>query len=371
MPTSEPSKRVLVIDDEDVILLSCRRILEKDGFNVETFDSGRLGVERAQAFAPQVVLVDLKMPEMDGFEVIAKMRALNPDIVIAVITGYATIGTAVEAMRAGAFDFLPKPFTPDELRLFANRCFEHWRLVMDAKESRRAKAEFERHLITFVSHQLKSPIVAVKQYLDVLLVDSTINLPETVREWMTRSRVRLAEMLAMIDDWLTFAKIEQGTLAQSAVTSDLRAIVAQVVQAVSGQAQSAGVTVTVQDMPNLPAVCGDSVALGVVVQNLVTNGIKYNRPQGRVIIRTERQESLAMLSVADTGIGIAEDDLPFLFTEFFRVKASETRNISGTGLGLAICKRIVSELHGTIEVTSKLGQGTTFVVRLPLAPPCG
>ena len=368
MPISEAPRRVLIIDDEDVILLSCRRILEKDGYSVETFQNGLVGIERVAEFRPQVVLVDLKMPEIDGFEVIARVRAIDPDIVMVVITGYATIGTAVEAMRAGAFDFLPKPFTPDELRVFVGRCFEHWRLIMDAKESRRAKTEFERHLITFVSHQLKSPIVAVKQYLDVLLANSTEPLSDKVREWMTRSRVRLAEMLAMIEDWLTLAKIEHGTLSQCAVTSDLRAVVTQVMQAVSAQAQNAAVTISFHDMPGLPAVCGDSVALGLVVQNLVTNAIKYNRSGGRVVIRLEREDAMARINVSDTGIGISEDNLPFLFTEFFRVKSPETRDIVGTGLGLAICKRIVSELHGSIEAASKLGQGSTFVVRVPIAP---
>ena len=113
--------RVFVIDDDDIMLLSCRRILEKAGYQVETFSSGLEGIRRIKDVRPELLLVDLKMPELDGLQVIERVRAVDPDVVIAVITGYATIATAVDAMKAGAYDFLPKPFTPDELRLIVNR----------------------------------------------------------------------------------------------------------------------------------------------------------------------------------------------------------------------------------------------------------
>ena len=106
---------------------------------------------------PPLLVVDIKMPELNGFEVIKIVRKVDPDVVIVVITGYATIETAVDAMKMGAYDFLPKPFTPSELRMIIDRGFERWRLTKEAKRLRKEKEEVERKFVTLVSHQLKGP----------------------------------------------------------------------------------------------------------------------------------------------------------------------------------------------------------------------
>jgi signal transduction histidine kinase len=359
--------RVFVIDDDDIMLLSCRRILEKAGYQVETFSSGLEGIKRIQQVRPELLLVDLKMPELDGLQVIERVRAVDSDVVIAVITGYATISTAVDAMKAGAYDFLPKPFTPDELRLIVNRGHERWRLAMESRRLRREKEEAERRFITFVSHQLKSPLVAAKQYLDVLLYTSKSEMTPKTEEWLLRAQARLDEMLSLIHDWLELARIERGTPCEPGVASELEPVIAQVLDAAGPQAQSAGVTLCADIDASAGAVRGDRVSLGTIVSNLVSNAIKYNRVGGRVTVRSARDGQMAVVEVSDTGFGIPDEALPELFREFYRVKNDRTRDIPGTGLGLAICKRIVADLGGTIGVTSKKDEGTTFVVRLPVS----
>ena len=365
--------RVFVIDDDDIMLLSCRRILEKAGYQVETFSSGLDGIRRIEEVRPELLLVDLKMPELDGLQVIERARSVDPDVVIAVITGYATISTAVDAMKAGAYDFLPKPFTPDELRLIVNRGHERWRLAMESRRLRREKEEAERRFITFVSHQLKSPLVAAKQYLDVLLFTSKGDMTPKTQEWLTRAQARLDEMLNLIHDWLELARIERGTPCEPGVASDLGEVVTEVVDAAGPQAEAAGVTLGAEIASEVGAVRGDRVSLGTIVSNLVGNAIKYNRVGGRVDVRIARDGERAVLEVSDTGIGIPEESLPELFREFYRVKSERTRDIPGTGLGLAICKRLVTDLGGAIEAHSRTDEGTTFVVRLPIsaeAAPC-
>jgi len=365
--------RVFVIDDDDIMLLSCRRILEKAGYQVETFSSGLDGIRRIEEVRPELLLVDLKMPELDGLQVIERVRSVDPDVVIAVITGYATISTAVDAMKAGAYDFLPKPFTPDELRLIVNRGHERWRLAMESRRLRREKEEAERRFITFVSHQLKSPLVAAKQYLDVLLFTSKGDMTPKTQEWLTRAQARLDEMLNLIHDWLELARIERGTPCEPGVASDLGEVVTEVVDAAGPQAEAAGVTLGAEIASEVGAVRGDRVSLGTIVSNLVGNAIKYNRVGGRVNVRIARDGERAVLEVSDTGIGIPEESLPDLFREFYRVKSERTRDIPGTGLGLAICKRLVTDLGGAIEAHSRTDEGTTFVVRLPIsaeAAPC-
>jgi len=369
-PPAAPSevKRILVIDDDEVTLLMCRRILEKIGYEVETFDNGVQGIQRLREAPAQVLLVDLKMPQIDGLQVIEQVRGFDPSAIIVLITGYATIPAAVDAMKAGAYDFLPKPFTPEELRITVGRCFERWFLAAESEKLRRQKEELQRTFATFVSHQLKAPLGAVKQYLDVLLHTSSHPLPETALAWITRSQERLAEMLAIIEDWLTLARIESERLGDKDATADLCAIARKAVDAAQEQAQPAQVAVDAQIAPDAAAwVRGDAVALGNVAANLIGNAIKYNRPGGRVTVGVTRERDMAILTVSDTGLGIPQDCLPQLFTEFFRVKTDETHGIPGTGLGLAICKKIVEGLGGTIGVSSTFGAGSTFTVHLPAA----
>jgi len=366
-PTPTEPKHVIVIDDDHVMLLSLRRILEKAGYTVETFSSGQAGLDRLKDTRPQILLVDLKMPELDGFQVIERVRALDQEIVIVVITGYATIGTAVDAMKAGAYDFLPKPCTPDELRLIVGRCCERWKLSQESKRLRREKEEAARRFVAFVSHQLRTPLGVVMQYLDVLLFKSRHGLSAEARHWITRSKERLHEMQAIIEDWLTLTRIESGALADTDGRADLAEIAAQVMRIAAPQAESAGITMTSEFQPNLPHVAGDPVALSTVVENLVVNAIKYNRPGGLVAVSAAREGDRVVAKVRDTGIGIPKSCIPNLFSDFYRVRSPETQDIPGTGLGLAICKRIVTELKGDISVESCAGKATTFVVRLPIA----
>jgi signal transduction histidine kinase len=198
----------------------------------------------------------------------------------------------------------------------------------------------QRTFATFVSHQLKTRLVAVKQYLDVLLHTSAHPLPEIALTWIARSQERLAEMLAIIEDWLTLAKIEGEQLGDRLATTDLCVIARKTVNAVQEQAKSAQISVDLQNVPDEETwVHGDAVALGNVAVNLIGNAIKYNRPGGRVVVSVSRERDMTVLTVSDTGLGIPEECLPQLFTEFFRVKTDQTDRIPGTGLGLAISVR--------------------------------
>ena len=364
-----PPRRVFVIDDDPVMLLSCRRILEKDGYEVETYSSGVEGLRRLDEVRPELLLVDLKMPELDGLQVIERVRAIDPGIVIAVITGYATIATAIDALQAGAYDFLPKPFTPDELRLIVSRGHERWRLAAESARLRHEKEDAERRFVTFVSHQLKTPVVAAKQYLDVLLFTSTGDLAPQTRDWLTRAQARLDEMLGLIHDWLELARIGRGTLGEPGATCVLPSVVAEVVATLTAQAQAAGVTLHLEAAEPADAIRGDATSVATVLANLVSNGVKYNKVGGGVTVRTSRDGAFAVIDVIDTGIGIAAEALPRLFEEFYRVKTDQTRDIPGSGLGLAICQRLVTAIGGRIAIRSHPGEGTAVTVRVPIARP--
>lgn len=367
IPTAVEENVVFVIDDDEVIRLSCEQVLQKFGFKVETFGNGHQGIARLKQVHPPLLVVDIKMPELDGFEVIRIVRKIDPDVVIVVITGYATIETAVDAMKLGAYDFLPKPFTPNELRLTIERGLERWRLAQEAKLLRKQKLEGERKFVTLVSHQLKGPLGAVKQYLDVLMYRFRDQLPGETVEWISRSQTRIQDMIHLIQDWLMMAKLEQGALCDATLSSDLGRIVETVLEEHRQLPLAARIELTAEIDPELPPVSGDAVSLSMLVENLVSNAIKYNRPGGKVSVRVFGRDNWVFLVVRDTGLGIPDAFRPHLFEEFHRARTPETQSIPGTGLGLVICKRIVDELGGSIEVDSKEGEGSAFTVRLPMA----
>lgn len=357
---------VIVIDDDYAMRLSCRKILSKMGLPVETFEDGARGLEGVAALKPGMVVVDLKMPGISGIEVVSRVHEIDANIVIVVITGYATIDTAVEAMKCGAYDFLPKPFLPDELRLIVNRGLERRRLALESQRAEVERALLKRRFVTFVSHQLRAPLAAIHQYLDVLRhLEDSEDVVAKRREWLDRCLKRSEELQDLIADWLTLARVEGGSLFKERVKVDLSAIVLEISKTYQEMAAIATVSLEARLPAEPVCVWGDRNCMSVVFDNLITNAIKYNRPGGSVMVSGGWSDGEVWMAVADTGVGIPEKYRPFLFQEFFRVKDGGPSRTEGTGLGLHIVQRIISEMGGSIDVETQAGAGSTFRVRLP------
>jgi signal transduction histidine kinase len=359
-------QQVVVIDDDYAMRLSCQQALAKVGYGVEVFEDGARGLEGVATLKPGLVVVDLKMPGLSGMDVIARLHDVDPLITIIVITGYATIGTAVDAMKAGAYDFLPKPFSPEELRVIVRRGFEWRRLQMDSRRCELDRELMRRRFVTFVSHQLKTPLVAVHQYLDVLRrLGDTPDATTRRAEWLDRCLARTDEMQRLIEDWLTLARLEGGALTRRRIRLDLKEALPRILAGHEPLATEHGVALH-HDLPAAAyPIRGDPTCLGVLFDNLIANAIKYNRSGGCVRVTAEDPPGEIVVTVADTGVGIPPDALPFVFDEFYRARQPEGHRVEGTGLGLPICRRIVTEMGGTIHVESAEGKGSTFRVRLP------
>jgi signal transduction histidine kinase len=356
---------ILVIDDDYAMRLSCRKILEKAGFHVETYEDGARGLEAVTVLKPGLIVVDLKMPGISGTQVVERVHEIDPEIIVVVITGYATIGTAVEAMKCGAYDFLPKPFSPDELRLIVHRGLERRRLSLESRRSELEREILKRRFITFVSHQLQTPLAAIHQYIGVLKeLEDTEGAAARRREWFDRCLARIAETQSLIRDWLTIGKADCQALAKERVAVDLKPVISAVLDSYSELAAAEKVSLEAR-LPEEPCpVRGDRNCFNVLFDNLIVNAIKYNKPGGRVVVSAEPLNGEVVVSVSDTGVGIPEKYQRLLFQEFFRVGAEEGKKTPGSGLGLAICKRIVTELGGSIDVESAPDAGSTFRVRL-------
>ncbi|HPJ08040.1 MAG TPA: response regulator, partial [Deltaproteobacteria bacterium] len=200
--------QILIIDDEESILDGCRQALEKSGYTVVTSSDGHEGIGLARARKPDLAFIDLKMPSCSGMDVIDLLSKEMPGMVLIVITGYASIVSAVEAMKKGAYDYLPKPFTPDQIRAVTKRGLEHRSLKIEADRLREEKERMERSFITFVSHEMRSPLVTIMQYFETLKVIADSDLSEAAKEIIERCEKRLQSLHDLVDHWLDLSRIE-------------------------------------------------------------------------------------------------------------------------------------------------------------------
>jgi signal transduction histidine kinase len=358
--------KVLVVDDEEPIRDSCRQVLTKAGYECHTAVDGIEGLHFAHQVEPDLVLLDLMMPGMDGLSMLDQLLKTHPNVVCIVITGYATIESAVDAMKHGAFDFLPKPFTPDELRVIVTRGLDQRKLLLETAALREEKRRMQQYFISIVAHELRSPLLLVKQYLDLIVGGKMGTVDEVAGEMLAGAPSTLTGLLSIIADWLKLARIDAGDIAGGMEEVDVRALLEKVVEELASRAEEASVALRLDFALPSCAVTAHADSLAVVFRNLISNAIKYNKPAGTVVVEGTCLDGNLRVDVRDTGMGIPATEIPFIFEDFFRVKSSKTAEIPGTGLGLSIVKKIVEGHHGSVEVESAEGEGTSFSVFLPL-----
>ena len=352
---------ILVVDDERVVLNSCQAILSEHGYEIETAQSGEEGLRLVKGRSFDVALIDLKMPGMPGTEFLSKIKEISPETINIIITGFATVETAVEAMKEGAFDYVCKPFTPEELEIVVQKGLETRVLRQAAEEAERAK---ERFVLT-IYHQLKSPVGIIRGYLKNLLED--VAAEEAQRTAVLQRCLKRADALGqLLEDLLSLSRLQARKLEQKMEVVKVGEVLKEVVECWQVPAKEKGVELQLDLDSNLPPVKGDKEQLAHLFGNLIDNAIRYNRENGTVEIKADRNQEDVCVRVSDTGIGVAEQDLPKIFDEFYRCQRDETRMIPGTGLGLSIVERIAETHGGRVEVQSKVGKGTTFTVRLPV-----
>jgi signal transduction histidine kinase len=355
---------ILIIDDEESLRDGCRQSLEKSGYSVIATGEGVEGIKIARENKPEIAFVDLKMPGISGMEIIDILSKEIPDIVLIMITGYATILSAVEAIQKGAYDYLPKPFSPDQLRSVARRGLDHRTLKMETRRLREEKEQMEKIFITFVSHEMRSPLVVIRQYIESLKAIAGDRFDQDVTEIIERCSVRIQGLEELIEHWLDISRIEAGTFVQKKETLSLSHILARIEEEMNPVCTAKGISLEINVPDKLLDIIGDEESLVRVFTNIIGNATKYTPQGGKIIISAQREDYFIRVSIADTGSGIPQDKLPFIFEPFFRVKGKEERQV-GSGLGLTFCKKIMESHGGEISATSTEGEGTTFLLKIP------
>jgi two-component system, sensor histidine kinase and response regulator len=360
----DDKSRILIIDDEEVVLDSCTQILEGSHHLIQTAPDGATGLRLVDEFKPDLVFIDLKMPGVPGMEVLEKINTSDSTIVTVVITGFATVGSAVEAMKKGAYDFLPKPFAPDEFRLITRRSLERRKLILETIVLRREKEMLREHFAHIVSHELKAPLGAVQQNLFALEFELSDTLNEAQKEKVGRLKTRIEDMLNLINSWLRVISVDINKLKENFAPISIMTPISKALESVEALATRKNIAIVSSIRATLSPINGDGISLSEAFVNILGNAIKYSHDGSKIFLQADESENEILISVKDTGIGISREDLPHIFEGFYRGKDAQT-TATGHGIGLAVSRQIIEAHGGSITVESDLGKGSTFVIRLP------
>ena len=363
----------MVVDDNVTNLQLLEMLLRMRGYEVRTFTRGRAALEAIASAPPDVILLDVAMPEMDGYEVCRRLKADAKTAAIPVIFISALSATRdkVKAFACGGVDYVTKPFQIEEVHA---RVETHHKLrqlqiqlerqngeLQDNFNQLRKLEELRDNLTHMVVHDMRSPLAIVQMSLEMLKTRLTdLNEPESkLLEGALRSALAMNRMTTQL---LDVSRLEAGQMPLNYIACDLAAVAQAALEAISpllGDRHA-----VLEARAPLTAVC-DAVLLRRVLDNLLSNALKFAPPGKEITLSIVREGDFAQLAVVDTGPGIPEEFHQKIFEKFSQIAGEQQSK--GTGLGLTFCKLAVEAHGGKIGVDSEVGRGSTFWFTLPLA----
>jgi signal transduction histidine kinase len=280
------------------------------------------------------------------------------------ITSYASLDLAIKATRNGAYNFMPKPFTPQELRASIENVAKHLFLKRMTRKMQEEGKQIRFQFLSVLSHELKSPINAVEGYLKMMQEKQFGNKIEDYDRIIDRSLTRLKGMRNLIMDLLDLTKIESGKKERKMRDVNLAEVAKMAMDTMEPYAIQRSVKMKL-DVQGDPQLLADANEMEIIFNNLISNAVKYNKEGGKVdVYICDRGKDLEV-KVSDNGIGMSPEESDKIFQDFVRIKNSKTKEITGSGLGLSITRKMIEQYNGTIEVESKPDEGTTFTLSIP------
>jgi len=391
--TSLDRSRLLVVDDEESLRITTAAILEKEGYEVDTASSGNEAMALLANTDYDLVLTDLHMEGGEGLSVLNDIRRNAPLTISVVLTGFASVESAIAALQEGAYDYLVKPCDIEVMKHTIRRGVEHRKLMLAEQKARadleqlnldleqrivertaelmRLNAELEEAnrakdiFLATLSHELRTPLTPVVGWIKLL---RSGNLDTKSVSQALDAIERNAWLQArLIDDLLDTSRIATGKLQFEPRPTDLNITVKAALETVRALAASRNIDLSVNLSPGMLVVMGEPVRLQQIAWNLISNAIKFTDPNGKVTVTTDTDGVEARVTVDDTGVGIDADFLPHVFDRFRQADGSTSRRHGGLGLGLAIADALAKMHGGRLEAKSAgVGTGSSFTFRIGL-----
>ncbi|MEI7897301.1 MAG: hybrid sensor histidine kinase/response regulator [bacterium] len=372
--------KILVVDDEPGIRSGVSRILrnfrvdypfmdEPFEFEVIEAPTGEAGIEIIESDEPDILLLDNKLPGIQGVEVLEYIKQKKKNIIVVMITSYASLELAVKATSDGAYDFIPKPFTPQELKSSIENITKRVFLKKMTNKLQDTGKQIRFTFLSVLSHELKAPLNAIEGYLQMIRHRENGTKIEDYDVMLDRSLDRIKGMRSLILDLLDLTRVESGKAKRNISEVDLSSVARTAMDTMRPYAIQRDVKLNLhaEGSVNIQA---DSEEMEIIFNNLISNAIKYNRDGGVVDFFIRQHDGCMLVNVTDTGIGMTSGEVEKIFDDFVRIKNDKTKNIAGSGLGLSIVKKLVDNYSGKIEVSSTPDQGSSFSVRFPIDKPC-
>lgn len=344
---------ILIVEDEQDVAELVRYNLEKQGYRTVIADNGERAITVVQCFEPDLVLLDVMLPELNGWGVCETLRASSKgkSLPVIMLTALSAEENRIKGLSLGADDYVSKPFSVRELLLKVGKLLEKRRAItaLLKKESEQDSS------FRFLVHELKNSVSIIGGFSSLAAAKSDPG------RYMGHIASTALHMENLLNDASLLAKLEGGTGSLSREPVFLGELAKDTIETFGAEASARGMTVSLSDAPSA-VVWGNKTVIRQILVNLLSNALKYGRQGGRVRIALHERNKWIDIAVRDEGPGIPKNELPKIFDKFYR--GAESKTMAGSGLGLFVVKLFAHALGGTVSAASELGKGSTFTVSL-------
>lgn len=368
--------KILVVDDVQSNVLLLKALLGREGFNIIYAMNGTEALEKVKSESPDLVLLDVMMPDMDGFEVAGRLKVepSQAEIPIIFLTALNDSASVVKGFQLGANDFISKPFCREELLIRVEHqlsLVDARRIILRQTEELRKTIAGRDKLYSVIAHDLRSPMASIKMLCNTIMMSIEPGSVD-VFEMLEMANKTSEEVFSLLDNLLKWTKSQLGKLSNVPQSVDVVGLVEGVIEVFNPIAESKSIVLALNSSVEFVNVIVDIEMIKSVVRNLLSNAIKFSHKDTTITIQVEirnipdSSDQEVVITVCDKGCGIKEEDQPKLLNEATHFTTFGTNSEEGSGLGLLLCKDFVSKNHGKLWFTSQEGVGSNFSFSLPM-----